>query len=122
MADILSQRLFHLDGNCGVFISDYFWFSLIMPNTRVSVKRQLAAVSGQTRISYNDAVEEALCFGWIDSQVKGSDSLKYAQRFSPRRPGVSYSQANRERLKSLLAILMGHVIASRVSKTFGLFY
>ncbi|MCX5780028.1 MAG: hypothetical protein NTV45_04280, partial [Firmicutes bacterium] len=43
--------------------------------------------SGQPRIAYNDAVQEALCFGWIDSQVKGIDNLKYAQRFSPRKPG-----------------------------------
>lgn len=59
--------------------------------------------SGQARILYNDAVEEALCFGWIDSQTKRIDQSKYAQRFSPRKKGSSYSQANRERLKHLIA-------------------
>lgn len=59
--------------------------------------------SGKKRIPYNDAVEEALCFGWIDSIIKGIDKEKYAQRFSPRKPGTPYSQANKERLKKLIS-------------------
>jgi uncharacterized protein YdeI (YjbR/CyaY-like superfamily) len=55
------------------------------------------------RIAYNDAVEEALCFGWIDSTVKKLDENRFAQRFSPRKPGSKYSQANKERLGQLLA-------------------
>ncbi|MFA5084009.1 MAG: hypothetical protein WC475_01310, partial [Candidatus Paceibacterota bacterium] len=43
--------------------------------------------SGKPRISYNDAVDEALCFGWIDSIVKSIDDEKFAQRFTPRRRG-----------------------------------
>jgi uncharacterized protein YdeI (YjbR/CyaY-like superfamily) len=58
--------------------------------------------TGRPRISYNDAVEEALCFGWIDSTVKSLDEKRTAQRFSPRRPGSPYSQANKERLKKLV--------------------
>ncbi len=57
--------------------------------------------SGEPRIPYNDAVEEALCFGWIDSIVKKPDELRAAQRFSPRRRGSRYSQLNRERLRWL---------------------
>jgi len=57
--------------------------------------------SGKPRIPYNDAVEEALCFGWIDSTVRSIDGDRYAQRFSPRRPRSQYSQANRERLRKL---------------------
>jgi len=59
--------------------------------------------SGKPRISYNDAVEEALSFGWIDSQVKRVDENSTAQRFSPRNPSTKYSQSNKERLKKLLA-------------------
>lgn len=59
--------------------------------------------SGRERIPYNDAVEEALCFGWIDSNVKSIDQARFAQRFSPRRPGSPYSPANRERLRRLVA-------------------
>ena len=58
--------------------------------------------SGKPRIAYNDAVEEALCFGWIDSTVKKLDDERFAQRFSPRKPGADYSPANRERLRALI--------------------
>ena len=58
--------------------------------------------TGKRRIIYNDAVEEALCFGWIDSTVKKYDGESSMQRFSPRRPGSSYSQPNKERLRWLL--------------------
>jgi uncharacterized protein YdeI (YjbR/CyaY-like superfamily) len=58
--------------------------------------------SGKPRIEYNDAVEEALCFGWIDSIVRTIDEKKFAQRFSPRKPKSLYSPANKERLRSLL--------------------
>lgn len=59
--------------------------------------------TGKPRIPYNDAVEEALCFGWIDSTQKALDDDHTAQRYSPRRPGVAYSQPNRERLRRLVA-------------------
>jgi uncharacterized protein YdeI (YjbR/CyaY-like superfamily) len=58
--------------------------------------------AGQPRILYNDAVEEALCFGWIDSTIKSLDEKRSAQRFSPRRPKSQYSPANKERLRKLL--------------------
>lgn len=58
--------------------------------------------TGKPRIAYNDAVEEALCFGWIDSTLKSLDKERTAQRFSPRKPKSSYSQANKERLRKLL--------------------
>lgn len=58
--------------------------------------------SGQPRIPYNDAVEEALSFGWIDSTIKPLDENLTAQRFSPRKPNSEYSQANKERLRWLL--------------------
>lgn len=59
--------------------------------------------TGKPRIEYNDAVEEALCFGWIDSIIKKLDDESTVQRFSPRKPKTSYSQANIERLRSLVA-------------------
>ncbi len=57
--------------------------------------------TGKPRMQYNDAVEEALCFGWIDSTVRRLDEDSYAQRFSRRRPNSPYSQANLERLRRL---------------------
>jgi uncharacterized protein YdeI (YjbR/CyaY-like superfamily) len=58
--------------------------------------------SGKVSILYNDAVEEALCFGWIDSIRKSLDENHSVQRFSPRRSGSGYSQQNKERLKWLV--------------------
>jgi len=58
--------------------------------------------TGKPRIPYNDAVEEALCFGWIDSTVRRIDEDRFAQRFSLRNPKTPYSQANKERLKGLI--------------------
>jgi len=58
--------------------------------------------TGKPRISYNDAVEEALCFGWIDSTLKSLDHERSAQRFSPRKPKSPYSPANKERLRKLI--------------------
>ncbi len=59
--------------------------------------------SGRPRIPYNDAVEEALCFGWIDSIAKPLDDVRWAQRFSPRRPTSRLSDMNRERVRRLIA-------------------
>jgi uncharacterized protein YdeI (YjbR/CyaY-like superfamily) len=58
--------------------------------------------TGMARIPYNHAVEEALCFGWIDSITKTIDQDRYAQRFTPRKPRSAYSQANKERLRRLI--------------------
>jgi uncharacterized protein YdeI (YjbR/CyaY-like superfamily) len=58
--------------------------------------------TGKPRIPYNVAVEEALCFGWIDSIVRSLDAESFAQRFSRRRPKSNYSQANKVRLRSLI--------------------
>lgn len=54
--------------------------------------------SGEKSLSYNDAVEEALCFGWIDSTIKNISATHRAQHFSPRRNGSGYSRPNIERL------------------------
>ena len=54
--------------------------------------------SGEKSLSYNDAVEEALCFGWIASVIKHIDEMHRAQRFTPRRKGSPYSRPNIERL------------------------
>src|SRR5665647_1530099 len=58
--------------------------------------------SGKPRILYNDAVEEALSFGWIDSTTKKVDESSYAQRFSPRNPKTPYSETNKTRLRALI--------------------
>lgn len=57
-----------------------------------------SADSGETGVSYNDAVEEALCFGWIDGRAGTLDSTHQLRRFTPRRKGSGYSRPNIERL------------------------
>ena len=57
--------------------------------------------TGKERILYNDAVEEALCFGWIDSTVKSLNEETTIQRFCKRRRNSTFSQPNIERLKRL---------------------
>jgi uncharacterized protein YdeI (YjbR/CyaY-like superfamily) len=64
--------------------------------------------SGKKGVLYNDAVEEALCFGWIDSTVRAFDAGHKIQRFTPRRAGSTYSQSNRERLRWLMENGMIH--------------
>ena len=59
--------------------------------------------AGKPSLPYNDAVEEALCFGWIDSTVKKIDAERNAQRYTPRRPNSPFSEMNKERMRRLIA-------------------
>ncbi len=58
--------------------------------------------SGKGGITYDESVEEALCFGWIDGQTKSIDKDSYAGRFTPRRPGSPWSASNIDRATRLL--------------------
>lgn len=59
--------------------------------------------SGKPRVAYDEAVEEALCFGWIDGKIKRIDEACYAQRFTPRKPKSPWSQSNIDRVQELIA-------------------
>jgi len=59
--------------------------------------------SGLTTVSYNDAVEEALCFGWIDTTLNPIDDKFYAQLFTPRRPRSTWAASNKARVERLIA-------------------
>ena len=59
--------------------------------------------SGKPRIPYNDAVEEALCYGWIDSTNKKIDDESRRSGYSPRRKGSPVSPMNKERIRRLIA-------------------
>jgi uncharacterized protein YdeI (YjbR/CyaY-like superfamily) len=58
--------------------------------------------TGTPRIPYDDAVEEALCYGWIDSTVKRLDDERYMQKFTPRKPGSVWSKLNKERALKMI--------------------
>jgi len=59
--------------------------------------------TGRRRLTYAEAVEEALCFGWIDSRPNKIDDDHYKQLFSPRKPGSVWSRINKERIEKLIA-------------------
>ena len=59
--------------------------------------------SGRASIAYEDALDEALCFGWVDSLIKRLDDARYARKFTPRKPDSKWSTANRKRYAQLKA-------------------
>jgi uncharacterized protein YdeI (YjbR/CyaY-like superfamily) len=65
-------------------------------------------------LSYVEAVEQALCFGWIDGAMHSADAESYNLRFSPRQPGSIWSAANRKRAERLIE--EGEMIAAGLAK------
>lgn len=59
--------------------------------------------TGRACVSYEESVEEALCFGWIDSLVQRIDEDRYAQKFTPRRIGSAWSDTNKRRVAKVIA-------------------
>jgi uncharacterized protein YdeI (YjbR/CyaY-like superfamily) len=59
--------------------------------------------SGVRSVSYSDALDVALCHGWIDGQKGRHDDEYWLQRFTPRKPGSRWSQINTERAEALIA-------------------
>jgi uncharacterized protein YdeI (YjbR/CyaY-like superfamily) len=57
--------------------------------------------SNKPTVSWSDAVNEALCFGWIDSQKKSIDEEKFKQRFSRRKTNSTWSKVNKQKIKLL---------------------
>ena len=64
---------------------------------------QYKKVTKKPSINYVEAVEEALCFGWIDGLEKGMDAERYALRFSPRRPKSNWTNTNKDRARKMIA-------------------
>lgn len=59
-------------------------------------------LSGKPSVKYGEAVDQALCFGWIDGIAKGIDEDKYCQRFTPRRKGSIWSAVNHKKVEQLI--------------------
>jgi len=59
--------------------------------------------TGVATVEYKDALDEALCYGWVDSLVKRLDDRRYARKFTPRRAESRWSDANRKRYAELQA-------------------
>jgi uncharacterized protein YdeI (YjbR/CyaY-like superfamily) len=59
--------------------------------------------SGVRGVSYEEALDEALCFGWIDSTIRKIDELRYVHQFTPRKPGSFWSDVNKCKVAALIA-------------------
>jgi uncharacterized protein YdeI (YjbR/CyaY-like superfamily) len=59
--------------------------------------------TGKPTVTYEELVEEALCFGWIDSRPGTLDDERTMLRFTPRRPGSAWARSNKERVARLMA-------------------
>ncbi len=58
--------------------------------------------AGQPSLEYEESVEDALCFGWIDSIIKRIDDQKYCRKFTPRKDGSRWSNTNKKRVKKVI--------------------
>ncbi len=81
------------------------WRAWLMENR--DAKREVWLIyykkhTGITSISYDDSVEEALCFGWVDSIIRKIDEEKFARKFSPRTDKSTWSEANKKRAKKMI--------------------
>jgi uncharacterized protein YdeI (YjbR/CyaY-like superfamily) len=59
--------------------------------------------SGVRGVSYEEALDEALCFGWIDSTIRKIDEMRYVHQFTPRKPGSFWSDVNKRKVAALIA-------------------
>jgi uncharacterized protein YdeI (YjbR/CyaY-like superfamily) len=64
--------------------------------------------TGKPRIEYDEAVEEALCFGWVDSKPNKLDEERTMLWFAPRKPNTGWSRPNKERIERMIAAGMMH--------------
>jgi uncharacterized protein YdeI (YjbR/CyaY-like superfamily) len=78
--------------------------------------------TGVASIAYEDALDEALCFGWVDSLIKRLDDSRYARKFTPRRANSRWSTANRKRYAALKAggrLKPGGIDRAPTQRTYG---
>ncbi len=73
--------------------------------------------SGDRHVPYDDLVEEALCFGWVDSQARGIDAERSSITMTPRRPRSGWSKPNRDRIARLEAADLMHPVGAAAVAT-----
>ncbi len=75
----------------------------IMPRSRKSGSSSTRLHTGKPSVAYKDALDEALCYGWIDSLIKRIDDDRYARKFTPRKAESNWSSINIKRYNELKA-------------------
>ncbi len=81
------------------------WRKWLQKNHNVKKEVELVyykAHTGRTSIPYDDSVEEALCFGWIDGVIRRLDDEKFSRRFTPRKENSRWSELNKKRAKKMI--------------------
>jgi uncharacterized protein YdeI (YjbR/CyaY-like superfamily) len=78
------------------------WLERHHKNSRGAWLKLAKKASGVTTVTHAEALEEALCYGWIDGQSASLDESFYLIRFTPRRPRSKWSQLNREKVEQLM--------------------
>lgn len=78
------------------------WLEKNHKNTSAVWLQFYKKASGKVSINYDQALDEALCYGWIDGVVNTFDELSYLQRFTPRRPKGNWSKRNTEHVARLI--------------------
>ena len=97
-------HMFHMDGDDRIMMLDRVGFRSWLEANHSTARECLLVVDrsdGRSGLPYLDALEEALCFGWIDSTVRMVDRVGTVQRFSPRRRGGRWTELNRARCARL---------------------
>lgn len=95
-----------MDAKPRLFRSRQAWHEWLARNHGTAKEIWLAYYkkgSGKTSVTYQEALEEALCFGWIDSVIRRLDEERYAQKYTPRNPKSIWSAANKARIEKLVA-------------------
>jgi uncharacterized protein YdeI (YjbR/CyaY-like superfamily) len=90
------------------------WRTWLEENHASSQEIWLVYYKSHTSIPYEESVEEALCFGWIDSLIQKIDDDRYTRKFTPRRPGSPWSETNKRRVARV--ITAGLMTPSGLSK------
>ena len=78
----------------------------LVPNHKTKKEIWLIQYKKATKkpsLNYVEAVEEAICFGWIDGLEKSMDAERYVLRFSPRRPKSNWTNTNKDRARKMIA-------------------
>jgi len=79
------------------------WLATHHPTSRGVWLRIAKQGAGDASVSYPEALESALCYGWIDGQRRAHDARFFLQRFTPRRPASRWSRINRDKALELIA-------------------
>lgn len=79
------------------------WLAVNHATARELWLKLFKAASGVATVSKPEAIDAALCWGWIDGQIAAFDTAAFLTRFTPRRPGSAWSRINRDRAEALIA-------------------